>query len=56
MGKRKRKHKQAVIAGEKPPFRASPDKPKASSLPELGASDELSEVLKKIQRLKEQRG
>jgi len=35
MGKRKRLHRLAVIAGKEKPFRASPDKPKVADLKEV---------------------
>lgn len=53
MGKRKRKHKQAVAEGKKAPFRASPDKPKVSIQQEPSTSDKLME---RVRRLKEQKG
>jgi len=45
MGKRKRLHKQAVIAGTEKPFRTSPDKPKKL---ELSASEAIMERVRKL--------
>jgi len=50
VGKRKREHRQAVASGEKPPYRASPNKTK---LVELSTSEK---IMSRVHKIKEQKG
>lgn len=45
MGRRKRLHREAVIAGTEKPFRQSPDKSKRV---ELSASDKITDRIRKL--------
>jgi len=54
MGRRGKLHRQQVISGRTPPYRASPDKPRRSDIEEIiSTSDRISQ---RIQKLKEQEG
>ncbi len=53
MGKRKREHKQAVIAGTEKPFGTPPDEPKKGEQPQLSAPESITD---RVRRLKEQQG
>lgn len=50
MGKRKREHKEKVIAGTEAPFRTSPSKPKSPE-PEAGAPQTIVETFAKLHKL-----
>lgn len=52
MGKRSRQHKQAVIEGKEPPFRASPGKPKVSEEKTAKAKDDFSKALGLLARVR----
>ncbi|KKL62218.1 hypothetical protein LCGC14_2187430 [marine sediment metagenome] len=49
MGRRKREHRLAVIAGTEKPFRTSPEKPRKDEQPVLSAADA---IMARIQAMK----
>ena len=53
MGKRKREHRLAVIAGTEKPFRTSPEKAKKGEQPVLSAAEA---IMARIQAMKKATG